>query len=197
MVSVSRSQRLDRAAARQRIRGRATRRVVCAPSCPDAQLLQVRHGRVGAQVACRRDLGHTQAWLTHPRLRRSCSPRRRRSDGRLIGACDVTIERESEGDLGYILAREAWGQGYASEVAAALVQAGFEQLKLKRIFAICDVNNYGSIRVLEKAGLRREVMLENYKEAKGRWWNVYFYALTHSNWLALRESENHRLPNSI
>ena len=121
----------------------------------------------------------------------------RRSDGRLIGACDVTIERESEGDLGYILAREAWGQGYASEVAAALVQAGFEQLKLKRIFAICDVNNYGSIRVLEKAGLRREVMLENYKEAKGRWWNVYFYALTHSNWLALRESENHRLPNSI
>lgn len=114
----------------------------------------------------------------------------RRSDGQLIGACDVTIERENEGDLGYILSREAWGQGYASEVASALVQAGFEQLHLKRIFAICDVNNYGSIRVLEKAGLRREALLENYKEAKGRWWNVYFYALTRNNWLAQRAREN-------
>ena len=107
----------------------------------------------------------------------------RKSDNQLIGACDLTIEREDDGDLGYILAREAWGYGYASEVAKALVLAGFNELKLQRIYAICDVNNQASIRVLEKAGLKREALLENYKEAKGRWWNVYFYALSRADWL--------------
>ncbi len=107
----------------------------------------------------------------------------RKTDKRLIGACDLTIERNGDGDLGYILSRQTWGQGYASEVAKALVEVGFTELNLNRIYAICDVNNYASIRVLEKAGLRRETLLENYKEAKGRWWNVYFYALSRNDWL--------------
>src|SRR5215468_6729581 len=36
------------------------------------------------------------------------------ADGRLIGACDLTLEDVLAADLGYILAREAWGQGYAT-----------------------------------------------------------------------------------
>ena len=52
------------------------------------------------------------------------------SDDRLIGACDLTLEDEHEGDLGYIFARDVWGQGYATEVARAMVAAGFEQLGL-------------------------------------------------------------------
>src|SRR5215510_8451069 len=58
----------------------------------------------------------------------------RRADDRLIGACDVTLENAHEGDLGYIFARNAWGQGYASEAARAMVDAGFAQLQLERIF---------------------------------------------------------------
>jgi len=105
-----------------------------------------------------------------------------RSDDRLIGACDLTLEDEREGDLGYMLARDAWGQGYATEAARATVDAGFEQLGLERIFATCDVDNAASAHVLEKAGLRCEALLESHKEAKGRWWDSYLYAIVRSEW---------------
>jgi RimJ/RimL family protein N-acetyltransferase len=106
----------------------------------------------------------------------------RRADSRLIGACDLTLENKDEADLGYILARDVWGQGYATEATREMVCAGFEQLNLKRIFAMCEVNNISSARVLEKAGLHRRTILPNYKEAKGRWWDMYLYAITSSEW---------------
>jgi hypothetical protein len=49
----------------------------------------------------------------------------RRADERLIGACDLTLEQPLEGDLGYILAREAWGCGYATEAATLALDHGF------------------------------------------------------------------------
>jgi [ribosomal protein S5]-alanine N-acetyltransferase len=102
---------------------------------------------------------------------------------RPIGACDLTLENEREGDLGYILGRETWGHGFATEVATALVEAGFEHLGLARIFAICDIKHTASARVLEKAGLTRKAVLEQYREAKGRWWDMYLYDLKRSDWV--------------
>jgi RimJ/RimL family protein N-acetyltransferase len=107
----------------------------------------------------------------------------RTADGRLIGACDLTMEQALEADLGYILARRAWGQGYATEIATALLSVGFTQLGLQRIFAICDMHHRASVRVLEKAGLRREMTFYGYKEAKGRSWDVYRYAITCNEWM--------------
>ena len=104
------------------------------------------------------------------------------ADNRLIGACDVTLDNESEGDLGYIFARDVWGQGYASEAARVMVDAGFAQLRLQRIFATCAVEHGASARVLEKAGLRRRTVLHRYKEAKGRWWDMWLYNLTRADW---------------
>src|SRR4051812_31953368 len=49
------------------------------------------------------------------------------ADGRLVGACDLTMSNTTEADLGFVFAREAWGRGYATEAAQALVRAGFEQ----------------------------------------------------------------------
>lgn len=70
----------------------------------------------------------------------------------LIGACDLTCENASDGDLGFIFSKDVWGMGYATEAARAMVRAGFEQLQLKRIVSTCDVANAASARVLEKAG---------------------------------------------
>src|SRR5436190_18081863 len=64
-----------------------------------------------------------------------------------IGGCGLTLQSEHQADLGYILSREAWGQGYATEVARALVEAGFEQLGLERIVATCEVTNTASAHV--------------------------------------------------
>jgi ribosomal-protein-alanine N-acetyltransferase len=104
------------------------------------------------------------------------------STGRLVGACDLTLEHPGEADLGFIFAREAWGRGYATEAARAMVRAGFEQLGLRRIIATCDVENVASARVLEKTGLRRESTLENHKYAKDRWWTSFLYSVRRDQW---------------
>ena len=101
-----------------------------------------------------------------------------------IGACDLTLVNEREADLGYLLGREAWGQGFATELARALVSAGFEQLGLERIFAICEVTHTASAHVLEKAGLRYVHTLAQYREAKGRAWDMYLYEIVRRDWEA-------------
>jgi len=104
------------------------------------------------------------------------------SDGRLVGACDLTMEGPKEADLGFILSRDVWGLGYATEVARAMVREGFQQLGLSRIVATCDVLNGASARVLEKAGLRREATLEQHQYAKGTWWTSFLYAVRREQW---------------
>lgn len=57
-------------------------------------------------------------------------------------------------ELGYRLRRSAWGQGYATEGARALIRKGFTELGVDRIFAETMVVNAVSRRVMEKSGLR-------------------------------------------
>jgi RimJ/RimL family protein N-acetyltransferase len=59
-------------------------------------------------------------------------------------------------EIGYCLPREYWGQGYATEAAAALLRFGFTEAGLDRIVSIRHVDNMGSKRVMEKLGLRFE-----------------------------------------
>jgi RimJ/RimL family protein N-acetyltransferase len=108
----------------------------------------------------------------------------RAADGRVIGNCDLTLEGPREADLGYLLARDAWGAGLATELARALVHAGFAQLGLDRIFAVCAVGHTASARVLEKAGLRHEATLHAFTESRGRHWDVDRYALLRTDWSA-------------
>ncbi|HBP20717.1 MAG TPA: N-acetyltransferase, partial [Planctomycetes bacterium] len=58
-------------------------------------------------------------------------------------------------ELGYVLAREHWGQGVMSEVLLALAEHLLVPAGLARLWAVCDVANLGSARALEKAGFSR------------------------------------------
>ena len=118
----------------------------------------------------------------------------RTSDARLVGACDLTLEQPFEADLGFIFARDAWGLGYATEGACALVRAGFDELGVARIFATCDVANRASARVLEKAGLRREATLDRHKHANDRWWTSFLYAVRRAEWID--SNVGHGLPTA-
>ncbi|HSU94847.1 MAG TPA: GNAT family N-acetyltransferase [Gemmatimonadaceae bacterium] len=59
-------------------------------------------------------------------------------------------------EVGYAFARAAWGRGYATEVASAIVQWGFAVLGLERIVAVASPENTGSRRVMDKLGMRYE-----------------------------------------
>lgn len=78
-----------------------------------------------------------------------------RGSGRFAGWFHLRPSREGDTlELGYRFRRDAWGQGYASEGARALVVRAFEHLGAKCVEAIALVENAASIRVMEKAGLR-------------------------------------------
>ncbi|HYN96276.1 MAG TPA: GNAT family N-acetyltransferase [Pilimelia sp.] len=95
--------------------------------------------------------------VTLPRL---MDPARRfwaadeRATGRFVGwfALNPT-GTPGEADLGYRLRRAAWGRGYATEGARALVRVAFADLGLRRVVATTMAVNAASRRVMEKAGL--------------------------------------------
>ena len=78
-----------------------------------------------------------------------------------IGICGL-IRRESleDVDIGYALLPKFWSKGYAVEAAQATKAYAKDVVGLKRLVAIVDPVNMGSIRVLEKIGLRYENMVQ-------------------------------------
>jgi RimJ/RimL family protein N-acetyltransferase len=82
-------------------------------------------------------------------------------DDRPIGMIEARLEGP-RASVGYLLARSAWNQGYMTEAAQAVVQRLVDLPSIYRVWAICDVGNTASARVLEKAGLVWEATLRRY-----------------------------------
>lgn len=70
-----------------------------------------------------------------------------------------------------------WGKGYATEALKAVLEYGFEQLGLHRIEAGCAVDNIGSIKVMEKAGMTREGRKRKVLPLKSGWSDNFHYAI--------------------
>jgi RimJ/RimL family protein N-acetyltransferase len=64
--------------------------------------------------------------------------------------------------FGYVLARQYWGNGYMLEALAHLVDWALAQPGVYRAWAFCDVDNPGSARVMEKAGMTLEGRLRRW-----------------------------------
>jgi RimJ/RimL family protein N-acetyltransferase len=73
----------------------------------------------------------------------------------LIGMIDIRFEGH-RGEIGYVLARSAWGRGHATEAAHAVVSWAAAQSFVHRVWAVVDAENVRSARVLEKTGMTRE-----------------------------------------
>jgi [ribosomal protein S5]-alanine N-acetyltransferase len=109
------------------------------------------------------------------------------NDDRVIGNCGIRRKPENdwEADIGYELAPEYWSRGYATEAALAIINFGFQMLKLHRISAWCIAANTASARVLEKVGMQLEGRLRENEYFKGRWWDTLLYGLLESEWRTL------------
>ena len=98
----------------------------------------------------------------------------------VIGSCGIYPDKEKDtGELGWILHKSFWKQGYGTELARELIRYGFETLKLRRIFAPCAADNYGSYRVMERNGMRREALHIKAFRARvdGMWVDKLVYAI--------------------
>src|SRR5262252_4890244 len=79
-----------------------------------------------------------------------------RDDGRLRGAFELRRPEPHRLDCGYVLARAFWGRGLMTEALAQVTRRAMRQDGIWRIGVGCDVENFASARVMEKAGLARE-----------------------------------------
>jgi len=117
-----------------------------------------------------------------------------RSSGAFIGWFHFRPIRDGlpdEPELGYRLKRSAWGKGYATEGARALVEKGFAELGVRRVFATTMTVNIASRRVMEKAGLRyvRTFFQEWPDRIEGDELGDVEYALERGEWSEQRTSE--------
>jgi ribosomal-protein-alanine N-acetyltransferase len=85
------------------------------------------------------------------------SPAVRKSDGAFVGWGGLQpLEETGEIEVGYGFDKPYWGQGYATELAAAWLRYGFETAHLARIIAVAVPENAASRHVMEKLGMRYE-----------------------------------------
>jgi len=91
----------------------------------------------------------------------------RNEDGAPIGMCGL-LKRDAleDVDVGFAFRPAYWSQGYAFEAASAVIAHGQTTFGLTRVAAITQPDNVGSIRVLEKLGLRFERMVTMPGETK-------------------------------
>jgi RimJ/RimL family protein N-acetyltransferase len=69
-----------------------------------------------------------------------------------LNPCDALGADDLE--IGFVLARAAWGKGFAREIGAAQLALGFMQLRRPRLLALAAPGNVASLRVLEKLGMQ-------------------------------------------
>ena len=65
-------------------------------------------------------------------------------------------------DIGYVLAKPYWGRGLMTEAVRAVVDLAFTDPQIHRVWAVCDIDNTASARVLEKSGMTREGVLRRW-----------------------------------
>lgn len=82
-----------------------------------------------------------------------------------IGQAGITLQTVRGAkvpEIGYLLKKRYWHQGYATECAAALKKFAFEKLHLRSVYSIIRENNAASRRVAERIGMRKACRILKY-----------------------------------
>jgi RimJ/RimL family protein N-acetyltransferase len=91
--------------------------------------------------------------------------------------------REVQAEIGWCIAPEHQGRGYATEAVEALLRICFEDLGLRRVTAHSFADNEASWRLMEKVGMRREIhTLRESLHRSGEWLDGVGYALLADEW---------------
>lgn len=98
-----------------------------------------------------------ERWPAGPYL--ICSP----TGGRLLGSTGLAFEVPFRATTGYVLAKDSWGQGFATEAVIAMRQTAAD-LGVERLYAMCHPEHRPSRRVLEKGGFEFEGTLRRFFE---------------------------------
>jgi RimJ/RimL family protein N-acetyltransferase len=107
----------------------------------------------------------------------------------LIGLCGLVIVRGAqEGEIWYLVNPDFRGRRVATQAVNGLLQVGFVEFALHRIWATCLPENPASSRVLENVGMRKEGFLSKNLMIHGEWKSSLLYAMLAEEW-ELRRSD--------
>jgi RimJ/RimL family protein N-acetyltransferase len=173
--------------------------------------------RVRLRPLCEGDIDDLFAILSDPEVMRywSCPPLTERSQaeehyrknvgedalcwgvtrgGSLIGTVSLyALERQCErAEIGYLLGREHWGKGLASEAVSLVIDLAFGPLNLRRLEADIDPRNTASARLLERLGFENEGFLRERWKVGGEISDTALYGLLKRDWEARTFGERRR-----
>ena len=130
--------------------------------------MELAHRVIEERQAMERELGHAM-WAVDDKM-----------TGTFVGQCGLRLVDEGAGpetDLAYHYARASWNKGYGTEAAIAVLAHGLGPVGLDAIMAVVVPENVGSWRVMEKAGMHYEGLVDYYDMeglkkyvAARQWW---------------------------
>ncbi len=100
------------------------------------------------------------------------------TDGDLVGTVRLILSPEHDkAKMGYWIGKEYWGNGYATEAAAAALAYGFNRLQLNRVCANCFDNNPASVKILERIGMTLEGTLRQHVKKWDEYRDLLIYGM--------------------
>ena len=103
--------------------------------------------------------------------------------GELIGDCEIGFAPgETDAELGFCIAPDHRRRGYATDAVRRLIQFGFHELGMTRLYGFCDATNEASARTMARAGLVLERTGLSKNETTGKIQNSHLFAIHRDRW---------------
>jgi RimJ/RimL family protein N-acetyltransferase len=106
----------------------------------------------------------------------------RREDDQLIGFIRLGLAGEKAAKLGYAIAADHWGNGYATDATRQMLRFGFGTLGLHRISAAIGPSNVSSIAVVKRLGFAYEGRIRHHVRTNGDWRDSLLYSILTDEW---------------
>ncbi|WP_416150341.1 GNAT family N-acetyltransferase [Salipaludibacillus sp. HK11] len=96
----------------------------------------------------------------------------------IIGSCGFNYFdfENAKAEIGYDIAKQSWGKGYAPEAISSLLNYGFETIEMNRIEAKIEPGNINSIKVLRKLNFTFEGTLRQAEKIHGKFIDLNMYS---------------------
>lgn len=92
-----------------------------------------------------------------------------KNTGKPIGVCSIYInDKHLKAEIGYWIGKPYWNNGYMTEAISRMIEYGFDDIGLYRIFGRCFARNKASARVMEKSSMKQEgyIKADFYKDGE-------------------------------
>jgi len=100
----------------------------------------------------------------------------------IIGTCGLRLEPDGQASIGCGVAREHHSSGVAVEAMSALINFGFHELGVHRIYAQTIEANTPAVKLCQKMAMRVQERLIKHRYFKDQWWNTVIFALLKNEW---------------